>query len=99
VSDTDIRQAITLLVKACKAYQSKALCQNSALAAIMNLSPEDRARLTPARIEEAIASEKASVEQIVDLQAAALEQVLSSETDFLRHLKTYASSLLVMKNQ
>jgi hypothetical protein len=94
----EIRQAILQLLGLCKVYQSKAQSQDAVLAMLTEITPADRASWNPAKIQEAIANAALQIDQGIELEAAALEQALANDNDFLRLLRTYVSSALARKD-
>lgn len=77
------------LVRLCKSFQRKSLAQNTALSAILRQSREERAELTPDRIQTMIATAEEGASVIVDYEFSGLEEALLNGTDFLPALQRY----------
>jgi hypothetical protein len=77
------------LVRLCKSFQRKSLAQNTALMALIHEGAEVRAALTPAHVEEMIASADEGATVIVDREFSELEEALLDGTDFLPALQRY----------
>lgn len=90
-ADRDIRNAILLLLQACKMYQIRAASLNGTLKAIMELPPAKRSSLTLADFHADIAMLMEQVKLHVDKESEQLVKALRDSSDFLWPLRTYAS--------
>jgi len=86
---TQARHALIQLLGVCKSYQAKALAQDAVLKMMLELAPADRAAWSLQKVEEATAMARRQIEPSIDLEAAALEQALSNDSDFQLVLRTY----------
>jgi hypothetical protein len=93
-SSEDIRKAIRLLLEAQKLHQIRALTSGTAVEIILGLSPHERAALTREKLAPQIAEARLQAENVVAKASVRLEQVLSSDKNFLQDLHIYASQKL-----
>ena len=92
--DEETRKIILLFIRAFKRYQVRALSLNSAITAIVEMSPADRATLTSDRVRAEIANVRNQAETIVAQQTARLEQAFRDDKRALSTLQVFASSHL-----
>jgi hypothetical protein len=86
----DKQRYLTLdLVRVCKSLHRKTLKQNTALGAIINFGPKERAALTAAKIEDMMARADEAASKLVDHEFSELEEALLNDTDFLPALARY----------
>jgi hypothetical protein len=90
----DIRIAIRLLLQAQKFHQIRSLTSTTMLEIIMRLSPAERAVVTREQLAPQIADARQQAEIAVAKLSDQLEQVLSSDKNFLPALQMYASQRL-----
>jgi hypothetical protein len=92
--DEETRKIILLVIRAFKRHQVLALSLNSAITAIVKMSPADRATLTSDRVLAEIANVRNQAKTIVAQQTARLEQALRDDRRALATLQVFASSHL-----
>jgi hypothetical protein len=92
--DEETREIILLFIRAFKRCQVRALSLDSAITAIVEMSPADRATLTPDRVRAEIANVRNPAEMIVAQQTARLEQAFRDDKRALSTLQVFASSHL-----
>ena len=88
--DRDLRNAILMLVRICKLFQLRSLSLNTALSAIMDLPPKQRAKLTQAQIHEEVQKAQTHANQVADELSSRIEDALSGDKPFLQYLRIYA---------
>jgi hypothetical protein len=92
--DKETRKIILLFIRAFKKHQVRALSLDSAITAIVEMSPFDRATLTPDRVRAEIANVRNQAETIVAQQTARLEQAFRDDKRARSTLQVFASSHL-----
>ena len=91
MDDRALRNAILMLVQACKLYQVRDLTTNAALTMVMSLSPTERAALTAAKLEAHAQQFRPKFQEMANKGTAQVERALEGSTDFLTLLQLYAS--------
>jgi hypothetical protein len=89
--EQDVRDAILLLLRACKLHQARALSLNTTLAAMISLPHNQRAELGASQIRDNVQNAEAQARQTIEQQSAELERALSCDADFLLPLRAYVS--------
>jgi hypothetical protein len=92
--DEETRKIILLFLPALKRYQVKALSLNTALGAVIRMSPQGRAALTPDSINASVMCARQIAEKTVEREAAKLEQALRDDKHALLALQAFASTHL-----
>ena len=90
-NDREVRDAILMLVSACKDYQLRDMSQRSLLPKLRLLPPEKRATLTDEDVRHDVMKAYSDAEPIVALQAAELEAALSGSGPYLDLLIRFAN--------
>jgi hypothetical protein len=92
--DRDLRNAILLLVQACKLHKARALTSGAVLSSLMDFPPTKWAEVTPQFVSGEIARLRPEVEALGHKEGQQIEAALNGSGAFLEALRVYASGQL-----